>query len=208
VLKRAGHFLKNRFFPDKVAEDAGVKFLNKAGFLRERFDRIETFTEESMINKESGYTITTLPWLNIRKDTDNFERNDYMNDLLEYYQELCAWIKSEKLLELEARNQVIREKRLTLREEGVAEKKLPKILEATEEVLKDLPIDPELITHRSRIERFLRWGGDTLLGISFENPDDNKSIVMRTPVIMDQGRVKTVYKGGGEGETDPSKIPE
>lgn len=208
ILKKTGDSIRKRFFPDKVAEDAGVKFLNQAGFLRERFDRIEQFSDTAIIKKESGYTLTTLPWLDIGKKPDNFDRNDYMNDLLEYYQELCDWILKLKLEELTRMNDEIRGKRLKLRTEGVEENKLPALLERSEEVIADLPVDPGLSVHRSRIERFLRWGGDTLLGISFANPDDNRSIIMRTPVVFEQGRTRMVYKGGDQGEGSVKEIPE
>ena len=62
---------------------------------------------------------------------------------------------------------------------------------------------------KARNERYLGWGGDTLLGISMDNPDDNKNIILRTPVIIDQSKIKKIRVGGGTpDEHDPTKIPE
>lgn len=175
-------------------------------FLRERLDQIE-LNDDTVDTLRKRHARIVLPWLDTGGNPDHFGRNDAMNDLLEYYLDLCEHID---FLRTRAFNRIqdgIRAERLQGKIAGKKETELPKLLNPEKDI-ELIPYDQELLHHKMRIERFLGWGGDTLLGISLDNPDDNKNIVLRTPVIMDQTKTRKVYTGGGSGEGDVHKIPE
>lgn len=206
-IKRGAQKAIKRFFPEQVAEDAGVKVLSLGMYLRERLDNID-LEDDSIDKLKKRHNKIVLPWLNTGKDVGrHFERNDCMNDLLEYHKELCEHILHLRLREFNKIQDGIRARRLALKIEGTPEAELPKLLNR-ERDLEDIPIDHDLERHRERIERYLAWGGDTLLGISLDDPDDNKNIILRTPVILDQTKSRKVYLSGEKGLGDPTKIPE
>ena len=198
-----------KFRPDQVAEEAGVRVLTRGMFLRERLDKIHLPENKDRIKAlRERHNETVLPWLETGKGIDNsFERNDYMNDLLEYHAELCEHILFLQLREFNRIQDGIRRERLALKRKGVrVEKDLPQLLVLSKD-LADIPLHHRLDRYRLRIERYLGWGGDTLLGISLINPEDNKNIVFRTPVILDAGKTKRIYVGGKRGEGDVETIP-
>lgn len=203
-LKRGAQKAIRRFFPEQVAEDAGVHVLSLGMFLRERLDHIDLVNEDVDSLKRRHNKIV-LPWLDTGGNTDHFDRNDSMNDLLEYHKELCEHILFLRLREFNRIQDGTRAKRLAMKIEGKKEAELPKLLVAKD--IEDIPLDHELERHRHRIERFLGWGGDTLLGISLDNPDDNKNLILRTPVILDQTKTRKVLVGGGR-DGDVKTIPE
>jgi hypothetical protein len=202
-LKRGAQKAIRRFFPEQVAEDAGVQFLSRGGFLRERLDSI-VLANDDVDSLKRRHIKNVLPWLNTGGNTDHFDRNDAMNDLLEYHKELCEHILFLRLREFNKIQDGIRAKRLALKIEGKKEVDLPKLL--VDKDIEEIPIDHELERHRHRIERYLGWGGDTLLGISLEDPGDNKNLIMRTPVILDQTKTRKVLVGGGP-DGDVKTIP-
>ena len=213
-LKKAVAGAVRRFQPDQVAEEGGVRVLSLGMFLRERLDKIKLVDEGDRITAlRERHNEIVLPWLDTGKGIgDHFKRNDYMNDLLEYHAELCSHIEFLRLREFNKIQDGIRAERLALKIKGVRKKsELPQLLVESED-LDDIPVDHELIRHQLRVERYLGWGGDTLLGLSLDNPDDNINIILRTPVILEQTRGKKVYvsrKGKkGEVEGDVHVIPE
>jgi hypothetical protein len=200
-----------RFQPDQVAEEGGVRVLSLGMFLRERLDKIKLEGNGDRITAlRERHNEIVLPWLDTGEGIgDHFKRNDYMNDLLEYHAELCSHIEYLRLREFNQIQDGIRAERLALKIKGVRkEEELPQLLVLSKD-LEDIAVDHELERHRERIERYLGWGGDTLLGLSLDDPDDNKNIILRTPVILDQGKVKKVYQSRkGDGDGDVHTIPQ
>jgi len=212
LLKRASEKARKgikKFYPESVAEEGGVRVLTKGMFLRERLDKIKLPEDMDQVRAlQERHNEISLPWLNIGKGIgDLFKRNDHMNDLLEYYAELCDHMERLKLRDFNRIQDEIRAERLAGKIGGLKEAELPKLLKQ-ETDLELIPTNHKLERHKARIERYLGWGGDTLMGISMANPDDNKNIILRTPVIIDQARVKRIRVGGKPGEGDPSEIPE
>lgn len=199
-----------KFRPDQVAESAGVRVLTRGMFLREKLDKIKLPEDRDRITAiRERHNEIVLPWLETGKGIDNsFERNDYMNDLLEYHADLCEHIEFLQLREFNQIQDRTRRERLDLKLKGVrGEDNLPQLLVLSKD-LADIPRHHRLDRVRLRIERYLGWGGDTLLGISLDNPEDNVNIVFRTPVILDAGKTKKLYVGGKKGEGDVKEIPE
>ncbi len=213
LLKRASERARKgvkKFYPESVAEEGGVRVLTKGMFLRERLDKIILDPDKDRITAlQERHNEITLPWLNVGKGIgDLCKRNDHMNDLLAYYAGLCDHMERVRLRDFNRVQDDIRADRLAGKIAGLKEAELPKLLkEATD--LELIPVNHKLERHKARIERFLGWGGDTLMGISMDNPDDNKNIILRTPVIIDQSKIKKIRVGGGTpDEHDPTKIPE
>jgi len=203
-IKRGAQKAVRRFFPEQVAEDAGVRVLSLGMFLRERLDNIVLINDD-VDSLKRRHVKNVLPWLDTGKNVDHFDRNDSMNDLLEYHKELCEHIHFLRLREFNKIQDRTRARRLNMKIEGKPESELPKLL--VDKDIEDIPIDHELERHRHRIERYLGWGGDTLLGVSLDNPDDNKNLILRTPVILDQTKTRKVLVGGGP-DGDVKTIPE
>jgi len=203
-IKRGAQKAVRRFFPEQVAEDAGVRVLSLGMFLRERLDNIVLLNDD-VDSIKRRHVKNVLPWLDTGGNLDHFDRNDHMNDLLEYHRDLCEHILFLRLREFNKIQDGIRARRLALKIEGKPEIELPKIL--TDKDIEDIPPDHDLERHRQRIERYLGWGGDTLLGVSLDNPDDNKNLILRTPVILDQTKTRKVLVGGG-ADGDVKTIPE
>jgi len=214
VLKRAKDRAEKgirRFYPEKVAEEGGVRVLTQGMFLRERLDkiRLDVGDDKDRISAlQERHNEIALPWLDIGKGIgERFKRNDHMNDLLEYYAELCDHMDRLSLRDFNRIQDGIRADRLAGKIAGLKEAELPKLLNQ-ETDLEIIPVNHKLERHKARIERYIGWGGDTLMGISMANPDDNKTIILRTPVILDQTKVKKIRVGGQPGEGDPRDIPE
>ena len=205
-VKKALAGAVRRFQPDQVAEEGGVRVLSLGMFLRERLDKIKLESDGDRITAlRERHNEIVLPWLDTGKGIgDHFKRNDYMNDLLEYHAELCSHIEFLQLREFNKIQDGIRAERLALKKQGIRSG-LPQLLVENED-LDDIPVDHELIRHQLRVERYLGWGGDTLLGLSLDNPDDNKNIILRTPVILEQTRGKKVYTSRPGKEKDGGAV--
>ena len=212
LLKRASERARKgirKFYPEQVAEEGGVRILSLGMFLRERLDKIKLPEGKDRITAlQERHNEIVLPWLDTGKGVgEHFKRNDYMNDLLEYYAELCDHMERLKLRDFNRIQDGIKAERLAGKIDGKKEAELPKLLSETTD-MELIPTNHKLERHKARIERFLGWGGDTLMGISMDNPDDNKNIILRTPVIIDQSKIKKIRVGGEKGKGDPTEIPE
>jgi len=165
---------------EETGDRAGIDFLNRGGFMRERQDNIERMNEKSYVQQDSLYTRTTLPWLSIGEDDDNFEKNDAFLDALDYYNDLSNWILGKIRARMVVLNERLMEENLQRRLRGEDEVPL-----YTLEDFRDMPIDPELEAYRDRVAGYLTWMAKINLGLSFKNPDDNKALVLNKQVIVE-----------------------
>lgn len=175
---------------EETGDQGGIKFLNRGGFMRERQDNIERMGPDSYVKQDSLYTRTTLPWLNIGEDPENFEKNDAFLDALDYYKDLCIHINNIRRRQIIELNQRIMTENLQRRLKGEAEIPLYTLKE-----FEDVPVDLELESYRDRIGDWLTWMAKINLGLSFENPDDNKALVLNKQVIVEPNpQTSQIYK--------------
>jgi len=178
--------------PEEVGERGGINFLNRAGFLRERLDKMAEMSDQSFISQDESYAQTALPWLAIRKDSDHFERNDAFLDFYDYYQDLCSYLRKKKTRYLKELNDAIMKENLQRRIDDEPEVPLYTVEEIEDYVV---PGTEELEELKAKLEQYLVWMSKIMLGLSFENPDDNKSIVLNKQVIMQANpQTQEIYK--------------
>ena len=195
-----------------MGHNAGIEFLNRGGFLFWRLSTMSDITAESLVNMDADYNKITLPWLNIRKDGENFEKYDAFKDMFNYYEGLDNCINREKKKEMYRRNEVILQDNLEIRTanavhtaKGDDNLTMP---EKTFLVLADMEhvsVDPELEEFRDTLRGLLAYGSSILLGLSFANPDDNKSLIINKPIMIQDSKYRKFEKGGG---TSPSTLPD
>jgi len=204
--EKARHLVSKYFDPTKVGNQAGIEFLNRAGFLKWRLDHMAEIEPESMVIMDANYNKITLPWLNIKKNSANFEKFDYFKDLFNYYEGVDRAIIRLKKKELSTLNRAILQDNLAIRNENAAldmggegnnHLKMPEKKYVTLEDLQYIPVDPELEEFRETLRGILSYAASIILGLSFDNPDDNVSLVVNKPILMQEGRRKTPEGGGG-----------
>jgi len=175
---------------DETGDKAGITFLNRAGFMRERQDNIERMDEKSYVQQDSLYTRTTLPWLNIGDKEENFVKNDAFLDALDYYNDLSTHILNILRRRVMQLNDRIMTENLDRRLRGTPEAPL-----YTMDDFKDIPVDLELESYRDRVAGFLTWMAKINLGLSFDNPDDNKALVLNKQVLVEPNpQTAEIYK--------------
>lgn len=212
--EKARSLISKYFDPDKVGNNAGIEFLNRAGFLKWRLDNMVGIEPESMVSMDANYNKITLPWLNIKKNSANFEKFDYFKDLFNYYEGVERAINLQKRKELVRLNRSILAENLVIRNENAAldlggenndHLKMPEKKYVTLEDLKDIPIDPELEEFRETLRGILSYASSIILGLSFANPDDNVSLIVNKPILMQEGRPRIVEGGGGTKQEDKTR---
>lgn len=185
-----------------MGNKAGIDFLNQGGFLKWRLEELSIIPKDSWIDMDARYSGIILPWLNIGGKPAHFKKLDALKDLTNYYEGLERTINIDRRAKLAVMNEEILTRKLEVRAINVtreAENKEP-LAEpsfAKLEDLKHIPVDPELEEFAEYLKSLLQWASSILLGISFDNPDDNKTLVINKPILMDTGKTRTVYKGGG-----------
>ncbi len=172
--------IKKGWDPLQTGKDAGIDFLNQAGFLRTRFDIIEEMDDQSFIKQDSRYNQAVLPWLNTKKNTDHFERNDAFLDCIDLYSDLTQHMAKLRNKRRQKINDTILEENIQRRLDGEEEMKM-----FTVEDMENLVVDPDLHELEGKLIQKLLWMGKTLLGISFDSPDDNKTLVLDKQVIFE-----------------------
>ncbi len=173
-----------KFDVEDTGEKAGIKFLNRGGFIRERFDKIETMEENDFINQGGTYQTTVIPWLDVRNIPEHFQKNDAFLDMLNYYQGLCEHINKLKRKELNKINRRILEENTKRKFEGRPEEEMIKPFNMS--TLENLIVDEELESFKVKLEnQFLKYGAKLNMSLSWENPDDNKSLVLSKQVLVE-----------------------
>lgn len=199
LTDKAKALVSKYFEPDSVGEKAGIDFLNRAGFLKWRLEQLGLLQADSYVMMDENYTRSTLPWLDIAGDTDHFERYDALQSIFNVYIRLVRVLNIQRREEMTKRNEDIMYANLKKKQAG--QDLLPYF------ELKDfshLSLDPELEEFKNLLETYLQWGSRILQGLSFDDPDDNVSLIVSKPIIMQEGRTRIIKAGGGVD--DPKEV--
>ncbi len=175
--------VRKAFNPDEVGKEAGIDFLNRGGFLFTRFEIIDGMDDKTFVTQDTSYAKAVLPWLNTKKSKDHFERNDAFLDAIDFYTDLVQHMRKQTLQKLSTLNEQVLAQNLERRLEDPEATNIPFF---TEEELTGFVVEPELEELRGKLEQKLLWMGKTLLGISFDSPDDNKTFILEKQVIFEQ----------------------
>lgn len=207
-IEKAKDRVKNiaRWSPGETGEKAGIDFLNRGGFQKERFDKIEAMDDRSFIDQDSMYQTAVVPWMNIRDNSFLFDKNDAFYDIKLYYDGLCNHInklKMEKLVELNEKVHPINVERKLKGEDP-----LPLF---TMDYLNNVIVDTELQDLKVKLETLLIWGAKMNMGLSWSDPDDNKSLVLNKQVIVEPNpqtsQIYELIKGiRGPERLSPEKV--
>ena len=109
---------------------------------------------------------------------------------LDYYNDLNSHIKNIQRRQILQLNRRIMAENLERRLRGEDEAPL-----YTMDEFKDVPVDLELESYRDRVAGFLTWMAKINLGLSFENPDDNKALVLNKQVLVEPNpQTAEIYK--------------
>lgn len=147
---------------------------------------------------DENYTRSTLPWLDIAGDTDHFERYDALQSIFNVYVRLVRVLNIQRRREMTKRNEDIMYANLEKKRDGLDPLPYFKL-----EDFDRLSLDPELEEFKALLETYLQWGSRILQGLSFDDPDDNVSLVVSKPIIMQEGKTRIIEKGGGLAEKQP-----
>lgn len=178
----------------QVGIEGAVEFLQVGGSLGERLDTIGKMGDDELIAEGGSFSRITLPWLNIRNDRDKFLKTTAYLDFLELYQGSIAC------------NLLIKQRNQDERQDTPPVGRPPK--GGHPENLG--PGDPEIEATIRQLKRILVALAKILLGLSFKNPDDMKSLILNKNVIFDTTSRKEyveIQATGEAGKGDPSKIP-
>ena len=180
-----------KFDVEGTGEKAGIKFLNRGGFIRERFDKIEHMDNQSFIDQDGAYQTSVIPWLDVKNNSHHFEVNDAFLDIRNYYYDLCSHIDRIKKRHLDRLNRDILRENVERKKRGEKELAL-----FTMEHMKNLIVDEELEEYKQKLElQFLKYGAQLNLSRSWDNPDDNKSLVLSKQVLVEPNpQTSEIYK--------------
>lgn len=174
--------------PQETGEKAGIDFLNRGGFQKDRFAKIEDMDNRSFIEQDSKYQTAVVPWMNIRENDFLFDKNDAFYDLKLAYDELISHINTIKKRKIIDLNEKIHDENMQRKLEGG-----PRNDDGDIELIKPFDmkyldnaiVDTELDDLREKMENILVWGAKMNMGLSWSDPDDNKSLVLNKQVIVE-----------------------
>ncbi len=85
-------WLKDKFDPDRSADEMGITHVTKLGLTGSRLNKVAEIGKPDAPLWGGDHNAITLPWLDIAKNRDNFDRVDAFQDLMN----ITQWMEEDK----------------------------------------------------------------------------------------------------------------